>query len=161
MNDDMGFTSEFVTEHLEACKNDKKQAVYLQLFIYLVATYKLKHQDYRLKDIKIYENLNGAAKFWFYSTFFLGQGRGRKMPSRMKDKVVAYALVIAWHLDGFDTKCQPVLDVFDTNLRTFATHVKSLGGNIHHLTDKKGKKGQPHAQLTLPLNFPKVSLKKR
>ena len=83
------------------------------------------------------------------------------MPSRMKDKVLAYAIVLAWHLDDFDTKCEPLVDVFDINLKTLGSHVKSLGGSIHHLTDNKGKRGTPHAQLTLPLNFPKVTLKKR
>ena len=163
----VGYSCKFVLEHLDTYKDHttftvERQAVYLQLFIYLVVTYKLRHKDYCSKDIEAYKNFNGTVKMWLLSTFFLGQGKGRKMPYRLKHKILAYAIIIAWHLDNFNTNCTTLIDAFDNiSPKMLSTHVKSLGGSVQSVKDYKGKKGLQYAKLNLPLNFPKVPHKKR
>ncbi|XP_076815651.1 DNA-directed RNA polymerase I subunit RPA49-like [Clavelina lepadiformis] len=126
----------------------------LQLMAYLIKTFKLKSSEFR-RSRDLFSDMAEPVKNWLLSEFFLGgHGRERKMPQRMKDKVLAVALVVAWNIDSFATDAELFKEAFAISSKKLSLHVRALGGSIKVHTS--GGIRKESAVLSLPLQFPKT-----
>nr|XP_002124450.1 DNA-directed RNA polymerase I subunit RPA49-like [Ciona intestinalis] len=165
-NQGEGLGSRFIVEHaknpaLAIVQNSQIHTEYaccLQLMVCLIRLYKVKSSEYRAKTV--FTDLAEPVRDWVLSEFFLdGCNRNRKMPTRMKDKVLAYAIVLAWHMDSFSTDGDMIKEAFSISQKKLSTHVRALGGNVN-LLSKNGFK-RTSVILKLPLQFPNTAFKGR
>lgn len=125
----------------------------LQLLYYLMQTYRLRAAD--VKSAKLYEEEPAPFRKWFFSEYFLGEGRQRKMPPRMKDKILGLGIVLAWNLDSFSSNSELLRADFRISQRKLSDVVRALGG-VCKIT-KVNSIRKEISVLALPLKFPNVS----
>lgn len=125
----------------------------LQLFRHLVTIYKMRASE--SKSSKLFEEEPPAFRKWALSEFFLGEGRQRKMPQRLKDKAIAIALVLAWNIDSFSSDSELLRRDFQVSQRKLNMIVRALGGSCK--VSKAGGERREITTLQLPLKFPIIS----
>ena len=119
----------------------KKYAICLQFIMYLLQLVNSKDKHKK----RLFEKSSNEVEAYFLSTFLVAHGRGKVMSDRLKNKAVATAIVLAWHLDSFSVKTDLIKDPFGLTTDRFSYIVKFLGGEV-----KYGR-----ARLTYPLKFPR------
>ena len=94
---------------------------------------------------KVFLEMKKEVKNFFISSYFVTPGKTLVMPERLKDKVIATAIVLAWHLDSYSVDSEQFREAFDVTNSRFTQIVRALGGDV-----KNGR-----AKLSIPLKFPR------
>nr|CAB3265014.1 DNA-directed RNA polymerase I subunit RPA49-like [Phallusia mammillata] len=165
MKEDSNLSSQYIIDHARtpifaATQNEQVYEEYaccLQLLTYLIRTHKMKSADYRRKTI--FEDAPEQVREWLLSQFFLGEKGQRKMPARMRDKCLAYGIVLAWNIDSFSVNVDSFKVAFMVSQQKISTIVRALGGTMKVTTSGGVKKSI--ACLSLPLKFPTVNNRRK
>lgn len=155
----------YVYSHLKHLHNDVEKAKYLIYFNYLVSFQHLKYADVNRKDPanaipqpfrqRLLDNFTTTSKN-------ANSGRiARQFPTLMKDKIVAYILVLALFIDDFTVNTNHVLnDLNAVGFPKFTMISHAIG--CHIKSQKVGDETVKFAELKLPLFvlMPKLVKKK-
>lgn len=144
----------YVYSHLNHLHNDVQKAKYLIYFNYLVSFQHLKYADVNKKDSangipqpfrqRLLDNFTTTSKN-------ANSGRiTRQFPMLMKDKIVAYILVLALFIDDFMVNTNHVLnDLNAVGLPKLTTISHAIG--CHIKSQKVGDETVKFVELKLPL----------
>ena len=141
---------QYLTEHVQNPGNKimdnqdlyTKYFICLQFIIYMIKITTSSQKTYSLRS-KVFLGLTNEVKAFCASTYFTTSGNTMTQPDRLKDKAIATAIILAWHLDSFNVDSEKLRVPFDTTPARFTLIVKTLGGEV-----KDGR-----AKLSLPLKF--------
>jgi len=129
----------------------------LQLLAYLIRTYTIRNTEYRRRAV--FTDMPEPVRDWLISEFFVVVDKEKRMPNRLKDKALAYGIIVAWHIDSFATNAVTLRNAYGITSKKLSTHVRALGGSVR-VTTRDSVKVET-AVLTLPLQFPRIQKTKR
>ena len=132
-------------------KNYEQYAGCLQLIKFMVLIYRSRAAQ--IKSQAFMENEPANLRNWVISEFTVGEGRHRTLPQRLKDKALALAVVLSWHIDSFVGDCEMLREAFSISQKKFNSVVRALGGCCK-ITSKNNVRKEVFT-LSLPLKFPK------
>lgn len=132
----------------------------LQILAYLMKVY---NPVGSLQDKSAYlGNMNESIKAWIISEFMPHEKTltlKKRISGVIKDKILSYSIILAWHLNAFSFDIQMLADGFAISERTLSSIVRALGGKIK-VDVQEGMK-RTIAVLELPLSFPRKPLRGR
>lgn len=137
----------------------------LQLLAYFMKFHTPKFQtpsSGRLDKGKYLLAIDESWKEWFRRTFTPDKNvisLQSRLPAQVKDRILAYAVVLAWHIDSHEFDLQTLAEGFSISEKKLSTVVRALGGRIQNRQHDGIKRSV--AVLKLPLVFPKAKTQRR
>ena len=129
--------SPYILKHLEnpgsEISNDDdlyiKYIIYLLFLSYISRILTFKSNQYASAK-QLFGDTSDEVEDWFKSTFFSEVRRRRTFPLSLKDKAVATAFVLMWHLDSFNFDFKLCQESFDLKADRCKKIVQILGGEL-------------------------------
>lgn len=145
--------SEFVASHLKRLPRDEdlkaRRVAILYYLHHLIRLYRLTTRELRATKELLPNDMPAAVKRQIMQKFVLRVSNRPVIPTRQKDSILAYILVLALHLEAFKMEIQALSADCKISVQKTTNHLRVLG--CANWTDKKEKKTMTELKMPLKL----------